>query len=237
MEGFRRTDEPRLETLARKIPSMVDAEKEKARARGRELAADYASRGDAVGWFDAFYEEAAGDISKVSWADLEPNRFFNAWAESRDLEGGGKRALVVGCGLGDDARYLHDLGFDVTAFDISPTAIEWAKRLHEGAGIAFFVADLLNAPPEWQQAFDFVLEIYTIQPLPMELRPKVIDAIASFVAPQGRLCAAAAVTMRKLSKCLGHYPERTFQGSKKRVWRRSFLTRSGTRRKSKRSLS
>ena len=166
---------------------MVDAEKEKARARGRELAADYASRGDAFGWFDAFYEEAAGDISKVSWADLEPNRFFNAWAESRDLEGGGKRALVVGCGLGDDARYLHDLGFDVTAFDISPTAIEWAKRLHEGAGIAFFVADLLNAPPEWQQGFDFVLEIYTIQPLPMELRPRVIDAVASFVAPQGRL--------------------------------------------------
>ncbi|MGH7785074.1 MAG: SAM-dependent methyltransferase, partial [Candidatus Binatia bacterium] len=33
----------------------------------------------------------------------------------------------------------------------------------------------------------FVLEIYTIQPLPLELRPKVIDAIAAFVAGSGRL--------------------------------------------------
>jgi hypothetical protein len=35
--------------------------------------------------------------------------------------------------------------------------------------------------------FDFVLEIYTIQPLPMEMRPKVIDSVAGFVAPGGRL--------------------------------------------------
>ena len=32
-----------------------------------------------------------------------------------------------------------------------------------------------------------MLEVYTIQPLPIEMRPKVIDAIAGFVAENGRL--------------------------------------------------
>lgn len=32
-----------------------------------------------------------------------------------------------------------------------------------------------------------MLEIYTIQPLPMEMRPKVIDSVAALVAPGGRL--------------------------------------------------
>lgn len=33
------------------------------------------------------------------------------------------RAVVIGCGLGDDAEYLASMGYEVTAFDISPTAI------------------------------------------------------------------------------------------------------------------
>ena len=35
--------------------------------------------------------------------------------------------------------------------------------------------------------FDFVLEVYTIQPLPIEMRMRVIDAIANFVSENGRL--------------------------------------------------
>lgn len=160
---------------------------EARRAHIRELAAEYAERGDAFGWFDAIYKEAAGNNEVIPWADLEPNRFFREWAEKKDLKGEGRKALVVGCGLGDDARYMHDLGFEVTAFDISPTAIEWARRLHKDTDIKFEVADLFEPFRGWIGAFEFVLEIYTIQPLPMELRPKVIDAVADFVAPGGTL--------------------------------------------------
>ena len=73
-------------------------------------------------------------------------------------------------GLGDDAKYLDDLGFKVTAFDISPTAIEWAKRLHADTDIQFEVADLFEPFRDWLGAFDFVFEMYTIQPLPIEMR-------------------------------------------------------------------
>ncbi len=171
------------------------------RARTRELAAEFAERGDSLGWFEELYREAAGDNEKIPWADFEPNRFFKAWAEKSGLQGERRRALVVGCGLGDDAVYLDDLGFDVTAFDISPTAIEWARRIHADRDIKFEVADLFEPPVEWTAAknpvatapgsddggFDYVLEVYTIQPLPLEMRERVIDSIASFVAPGGEL--------------------------------------------------
>ncbi|HBE82027.1 MAG TPA: SAM-dependent methyltransferase [Blastocatellia bacterium] len=157
------------------------------RARTKELAAQHLERGDALGWFDALYKEAAGDNEKIPWADLEPNRYFRTWAEGTVLKGADRKALVVGCGLGDDARYLDDLGFKVTAFDISPTAIEWAKRLHADRDIQFEVMDVFEPFREWLGNFDFVLEVYTIQPLPLEMRARTIDSIAAFVAPFGEL--------------------------------------------------
>lgn len=171
------------------------------RARARELADRFAEGGDPTGWFEELYKEAAGDNEKIPWADLEPNRFFKAWAEKSGLRGDGRRALVVGCGLGDDAVYLDDLGFKVTAFDISRTAIEWARRLHKDREIKFEVMDLFEpfrgwlyrSPPatagstDGGGGFDFVLEVYTIQPLPIEMRERVMDSIAAFVAPGGEL--------------------------------------------------
>src|SRR5688572_382635 len=149
------------------------------RVRTRELAAEFNEKGDPLGWFDALYKESGGDTEKIPWADMAPNRFFKAWVEEKRLKGEGRNALVVGCGLGDDARYLHDLGFKVTAFDISPTAIEWANGVYGDAEIQFEVADLFEPFRGWLAAFDFVLEIYTIQPLPMEMRERAIDAVAA----------------------------------------------------------
>ncbi|CAN5545861.1 hypothetical protein BH10ACI1_BH10ACI1_32910 [soil metagenome] len=166
----------------------MKAEKDLARERTKEIQAAFAEKRDSVGWFDALYKEAEGDHEKIPWADLVPNKFFAEFAEKTNLQSNNRNALVVGCGLGDDARFLHDLGFNVTAFDISRTAIEWARKLHQNTDIKFFVADLFDPPKDWYQAFEFVLEVYTIQPLPLEMRPDVIDAITNFVKfPDGKL--------------------------------------------------
>ena len=166
---------------------MNRSEYDEKRARTRELAAEFNEKGDPLGWFDALYKESGGDTEKIPWADMEPNRFFKAWAEERGLKGDGRTAMVVGCGIGDDAKYLNDLGFKVTAFDISPTAIEWARKTYGDTDIQFETADLFEPYRGWLGAFDFVLEIYTIQPLPMELRDRAIDAVAAFAAPGGTL--------------------------------------------------
>jgi SAM-dependent methyltransferase len=165
----------------------MESENYDKRARTRELAAEFAERGDSLGWFDALYKEAAGDSEKIPWGDLEPNRFFRAFAGKTQLRGNGRKALVVGCGLGDDAVFLDDLGFKVTAFDISPTAIEWAKKLSADRDIRFEAMDLFEPYRDWLGSFDFVLEIYTIQPLPLAMREKTIDAISQFVSPGGEL--------------------------------------------------
>ncbi|MCW5961062.1 MAG: methyltransferase domain-containing protein [Pyrinomonadaceae bacterium] len=157
------------------------------RERTQKVAESFISEGDATGWFEEIYGGADGNNLEIPWADLEPNRFFVEWARSANLSGNGRKALVVGCGLGDDAEYLEDMGFRVTAFDVSSKAIEWAREIHKDSSIEFHVADLFNLPEEWKNSFDFVLEIYTIQALPMNLREKTIDAISELAAPDGEL--------------------------------------------------
>ncbi|MCS7239154.1 MAG: methyltransferase domain-containing protein [Thermoguttaceae bacterium] len=58
------------------------------------------------------------------------------------------RAIELGCGLGHDARFLAGKGFDVTAVDISPTAIARAAATaeKEGVKVRFLVADVLRMP-------------------------------------------------------------------------------------------
>jgi SAM-dependent methyltransferase len=56
------------------------------------------------------------------------------------------RAVELGCGTGTNAIWLAQQGFDVTAVDISPLAIERARERAPAAGPAvhFLVADVLE---------------------------------------------------------------------------------------------
>ena len=141
--------------------------------------------------FESIYSQAGGDAKSISWADLEPNPNMIDWLETNPVDGTGKRALVVGCGLGDDAEELARRGFTTTAFDISPTAIHWCRRRFPNSSVGYVAADLFHVPGEWQASFDFVLEAYTLQVLPLEIRRQAIPAIAGFLAPGGTLLLIA----------------------------------------------
>lgn len=158
---------------------------EEARERGRRLARESLARGDATGWFETLYATAHGDPHAIQWADMTANPNLVAWMKRTGLRGDGKRALVVGCGLGDDAEALARAGFDVVAFDVSPTAIEWCRGRFPGSPVRYVAADLFASPEEWQGAFDFVLESYTLQVLPPELRLRAVERIAGYAAPGG----------------------------------------------------
>ena len=162
-----------------------------SRARACELARSFIERGDPTGWFEALYAESRGDARAISWADQVANPHLLAWLEARAVRGEGRRALVVGCGLGDDAEALSARGFAVTAFDISPTAIAWARRRFPNSAVRYVVADLFHAPEGWARAFDWVVEVYTLQVLPPELRPAAMRAMAAFVAEGGQLLVIA----------------------------------------------
>lgn len=161
------------------------------RARVRELAAQFTTKGDQLGWFEALYAEAGGDNSAIPWADMEPNpRLLEFWRK-HPLETAGKTALVIGSGFGDDSEQLAAWGFRTTAFDISPTAIAATKNRYPDSPVQYHVADLFAPPASWRRAFDFVLEIYTVQAFTGDLRAKAIAKIAEFVAPRGNLLAIA----------------------------------------------
>ena len=161
------------------------------RATARRLAQESLAKGDAIGWFDTLYDAAQDDASLIPWADLRVNPNLASWLSQRLLAGQGKRALVIGCGLGDDAQELAALGFEVTAFDVSARAIEWCRRRFPESRVDYRIADLLNPPAAWRECFDFVLEIYTLQVLPGELRPAAAAHMASFVAVGGTLLVVA----------------------------------------------
>jgi len=142
---------------------------------------------NATSWFDEVYANAQGNGQAVPWAVLQPRPAFLQWAQAVNLRGDGQRALVIGCGLGDDAEELARRGFAVTAFDVSPRAVAWCQARFPQSAVTYIVADLFVPPADWQGAFDFVLEIFTVQALPIALRAQTIAAIATFVAPGGEL--------------------------------------------------
>jgi SAM-dependent methyltransferase len=160
-----------------------------AAIRARKLSQESLQRGEATGWFEPLYAAAGGDAQRVPWADEKPNRWLVEWLDRQTIDPKGNAAVVVGCGLGDDAQELSRRGYDVTAFDISPTAIDWAKRRFPESTVGYRVADLFELPASMEGTFDFVFEAYTIQALPAGVREVPIAAVAGLVAPGGELLA------------------------------------------------
>ncbi|MCU0311453.1 MAG: class I SAM-dependent methyltransferase [Acidimicrobiales bacterium] len=143
-------------------------------------------------FFEEVYARADGDEGAIPWQDAPSRPLFDEWW-ARQPERPGGRALVVAAGLGDDAVALTEKGYVVTAFDASPSAVDWARRRHPDAPVAWEVADLLHAPAGWRHAFDLVVEVFTVQSIDPDLEVAAAEAIRSFVAPGGTLLAIALV--------------------------------------------
>ena len=94
------------------VPAM---NRQAIRARVAEMARSHLAKGDPTGWFEPLYQAAEGDESQIPWADMRPNPFLAEWlAANAHLSG---RALVIGCGLGDDAEAVALPQPDVEAVD------------------------------------------------------------------------------------------------------------------------
>jgi SAM-dependent methyltransferase len=117
---------------------------------------------------------------------------LTGWLDDRPAADG-QTGLVVACGLGDDAEELARRGYRVTAFDVSPTAIQKCRRRFPASPVDYVVADVFDLPSAWAGSFGLVVEIRTLQSLPPERRREAARAIAATVAPGGVafVCTAA----------------------------------------------
>ncbi len=166
----------------------------------REMAGKASAEGRPLAWFEELYRLGRDEGVPIPWADGVPNPILAAFLPRLSLPPG--RALVVGCGLGDDSEWLAGLGWAVTAFDLAPTAIEGCRARFPDSKVVYQAADLFAPPPEWERAFGLVVEVHTIQAMPAALWAGAMPRIASFVGAGGHL----------LVVCRGRLSDETFEG-------------------------
>lgn len=171
---------------------------EEQRGYARRLAADAVAAGDDTGWFERLYAAAETGEAVVPWADRAANPMLLRWLDERaadtgspGLAGTGRRAVVVGCGLGDDAEHLASLGYETVGFDVAPSAVRAARERFPGSAVSYRVVDLLTPPVDLRGAFDLVFEAYTVQTLQGDARRTAIARCAELVAPGGTLLVVA----------------------------------------------
>ncbi len=95
--------------------------------------------------------------------------------------------MELGAGSGSDAVWLAGEGFKVTAIDLSPTAVEIARRKAAGAGVRidFIVADVLKdkiPPGPFELVFD--RGCFHVFDLPEE-RSRLVEIIRDRLNPGG----------------------------------------------------
>lgn len=162
----------------------------------REMVKSYQDEDNPTGWFDSIYTDAQGDHSAVFWADLEPSPYLLEWLKNCVFKHTGCKAIVIGCGVGDDAEALSEYGYEVTAFDISPEAIRLCKNRYSDTTVNYLVADLFDYPSQWAESFELVYECNTIQVLPGKYRIQARDVMVSLLAPQGYILVSCRSRLR-----------------------------------------
>ena len=141
-------------------------------------------------WCNSIYTDAKGDYKAVFWADLEPSPYLVEWLKLNkdNLDNSKpKKAIVIGCGVGDDAEALSEYGYEVIGFDISPEAIKLCKNRYPNTKVKYLVADLFDYDKKWVKDFDVVYECNTIQILPGKYRTKARIAISNLLSENGHV--------------------------------------------------
>jgi SAM-dependent methyltransferase len=103
---------------------------------------------------------------------------------------GRRSVLDIGCGRGRHSLFLAEMGFDVTATDISPEGIEQlkkeAKKRKLDNKIRTLVGDMLELPFE-NNSFDCALGFYSIFHTDYAGLKKVIGKITDMLKESGQL--------------------------------------------------
>ncbi len=120
----------------------------------------------------------ASEWSQLPWAHDEPTLFLPEICKQRPPG----KALDIGCGSGTDSVYLAMQGWDVTALDFVPKALEFTQQRAQAAGadVTPVEADITtwNVPHEFDLVLDHGL-LHNMDPVRYDAyRERVMDALA-----------------------------------------------------------
>ncbi|MFE1550349.1 class I SAM-dependent methyltransferase [Streptomyces sp. NPDC058718] len=142
-----------------------------------------------AGWWDGFY---ADRDKPVPFFVAKPDENLVSYVEQGLLPVRG-RALDLGCGPGRNALHLASLGFDVTAIDLSPTAIAWAEERAREAGaenVRFVCGDAFSSPA-LDGPYDLVYDSGCFHHLPPHRRVSYLALLDRVLAPGGHFALTA----------------------------------------------
>ena len=112
-----------------------------------------------------YYEAYDDRYRQVHGADLQwfadsPSPIVGEILERCKIEG---KILEIGCGEGRDAKYLLDRGYDVLATDVSPAAVDYARKRFPQYAERFRVLDCLTGSAG--EKFDFIYAVAVVHML------------------------------------------------------------------------
>lgn len=133
--------------------------------------------------WEQLYQEQK--VESMPWfhAQLDPN--LDRALTQLNLQDGS--CLDLGTGPGTQAMALAERGFQVTATDLSETAIAKASQhaREKGLTVNWIQDDILNS--NLKQAFDFILDRGCFHVLPPECRQDYVRVVAGLIKPEGYL--------------------------------------------------
>jgi SAM-dependent methyltransferase len=97
----------------------------------------------------------------------------------------GQRVLIPGCGSGYEVRAFAEAGFEVSAIDFAPAAVERARRILGPLASLVRSGDFFAFDPGGP--FDLVYERAFLCALPRRIWPRYAPRVAGLLRPAGRL--------------------------------------------------
>ena len=112
------------------------------------------------------------------WDLGEASLAFQDLMSSPDAPAPGK-LVVLGCGRGHDAVFFARQGFEVTAVDFSPSAIEEARKTAERAGakVNFIEHDLFTLGSSHTHAYNYVVEHTCFAAIPVVMHEEYVEVV------------------------------------------------------------
>ncbi|HEX5647423.1 MAG TPA: class I SAM-dependent methyltransferase [Nitrospira sp.] len=122
------------------------------------------------------------------------------------------RVLDLGCGAGQDARYLTKLGHQVIGLDRTMPLLRFARR--RSASVPFVLADMRTLPVR-SGSLDGVWAAASLIHVPKSVARQVLRKLRDCVQPDGLLAATVTYGLRSRVKEGGWMPGRYFARWKK----------------------
>lgn len=158
-------------------------------------------------WETAYTLRAQGVVDCLQWESARPVRALVALFDRAELRP--RRVLELGCGNGVNAVFMASRGCEVTAVDVSPTALKMArdKARLAGVGLELVEGDAFELDPG-REPYDLVFDRGMFHHIPVVHFEAYKDLVADRLAPDGYLhliCHHVSTRPTVVLDCLGGF--------------------------------